>query len=337
MIYEFDKIVRGGKLGGLPDDWQANVPEMPRIRIAPQFMVLADEQTVSIASNYITRHIEDLDSAALSKLTKFDLGLSDDSLTTESPFLDGQLALSEADTMNGYFDRTDRIPPGISLADTAATQKGGFQTEMFYLSFLDSLGRTLKSDGRKKAIIVTPDQQLNRAQHIRNYMTLHNNVPEHQFQIKKLEEGKQTKSDITIQVWKDFDIPKHDTIRVASPGSVELTVFPIDSSMYDRTWTFVVEDSSGKRVYMREGKGDEKQTFVWDWTDMNKNDPDPSQNIISHGFYRYYVEWLEDEERFRSAKQVFYAREIRSKIEIGISKNYPGKIERKEEKRQRGN
>lgn len=323
ISFEFDRLRKMIELAEVPEEWRPIQPDVYKIRVVPQFLAMPNRSTVDIVTKTIYRRIQLDDSTALRRLSAFDLGL-DDSLSGGTPLF--LTYISGPPSEKAYLST---IRPGESLApsknfnitlrDTAKTSKEMFFiTDSSYFRFLKELGQDLLQHPKKKTLIVTPNAHIDRAYLIAKYLSDSLQVPSTQFAIRVYEADSTGVSGSKIPLWDRRKLQQVQQIRVAEPPSVEITVFPIDSSSYVRRWTFVVEDKSGKRIFTRSGISEEAYKFEWDWRDNRGR-------LIEHGFYRYYIEWEDDAGATRrSAPRLFLARELRSTVEIIIDKKYDG-------------
>lgn len=319
MIFEFDRIRKPIELLDLPKDWQPLQPEMAQIRVVPQFIAVAEVERVDIVDKVIERELESLaklDSVAKRRLTAFDLGISD-SATAEPPSLYYNLITRELvylDARNSKDAASDPYSRESRKDDAAVIVN--FTMDKSYYSFLDSLGREMLKNPELRTVILTPESQVMRASLINSYLADTLGIPGSRFQVQLVpENAAKEEMHLKSPLWDFLNIEKHgarDSIRIANPDSVVITIFPIDPSMHNREWKFVVEDSNNSVIYSRSGSGDEQQRFVWHW--LNNRD-----EIIPYGFYRYYVEWTDEQGAVRrSAPRFFYAREVRSRIRISL-------------------
>jgi hypothetical protein len=324
LIYEFDRIRKPVELVSVPENWSPFKPEMARIRMVPQFITMAERNTVDIVTKTITRDLSsELERFAVQKLTGFDLGLADTMSVGTPLFLTNQFVSDDSGSIRGnlisiqedkniLFNRNF----DFSLRDTSKTREDlFFVTDTSYFRFLKALGRDLLENPAKKTLIVTPNEQITRAQLIAKYLADTLGVPQTRFAVKVVYPS--ASSAANLPDWDLQKIVKREVIRLASPEEVRISVFPIDSSSYFKPWTFVVESQDGKRIFTYQGKGaDRQQDFHWNWRD-NEGE------IIEHGFYTYFVEWQDsDGQARRSAPRTIYARELRSNVQIKIGPNY---------------
>ncbi|MFQ5627531.1 MAG: type IX secretion system membrane protein PorP/SprF [bacterium] len=325
VIYEFDRIRKQIELVAVPDNWSPFKPEMARIRMVPQFITMAERNTVDIVTKTVTRDISpDIDSPAIRKLTDFDLGLADTMSIGTPLFLTNQFVPDDSNatgnliTLRGDRNLVFNRNFDFSLRDTTKTREDFyFVTDTSYFTFLKNLGKDLKDNPAKKTLIVTMNEQFNRAQLIIKYLSDSLHVPLTQFAVKIVPTDPVEKTASLIPQWDLQKITREEIIRLADPETITISVFPIDSSSHFRPWTVVVETQNGERIYTYKSISvDRQQQFQWDWRDS-------SGNIIEHGFYHYYVEWQDDAGRIlRSAPRTIYARELRSRVHVKIAPEY---------------
>lgn len=326
FVYEFDRLQKPIELVDVPQNRRPVRPEMARIRMVPQFIARLEHNTVDIVTKQVERDVsQKLDENAIQQLTSYDLGLADTMSIGTPLFLTNQFARFDAAaqpghliTLEGESGITFRKNFDFSLQDTSKTKEDlFFITDTSYIAFLRELGRDLKDNPSKKTLIVTPNAQLTRAQLIVKYLADSLRIPASQFLVKVVPSEPIEAAQATKPTWDPTTLTRRETIRLADPMSVLVSIFPIDTSSYFKPWQFVVENSEGERIFTYRGiSTDQQQQFRWEWHDN-------ADVLINNGFYRYYVEWQDDSgQTIQSAPSTLYARELRSTVQIQIAPEY---------------
>lgn len=293
LVYEFGRLRSIPDLGTPPRDWIPFLPKMSRIDVASQFAALADSEAVDIFEKILVREIdEEIDSKTLAKLSVFDLGFLDSSFVEKTfPFELQQ----------------------ISIFDTTAEFTGQYST-----SYRSSLAR-LRSDlaaNPVDVILVAPETEQHRAMALGNYLQEVLGTTETQVTINRARFLSRVDS---LKLTRNVDlleIKPTEALILLRPSTVTFTVFLIASESYGKTWTLVVENAEGRRIFTHSGESKIPTEVAWDWHDS-------TGEVIAPGFYRYYVEWRDRNDRIRrSPARKLYARKLQRNIHIKIVRKY---------------
>lgn len=293
VVWEFDRLRGLPRQGIPPSHWTPFQPEMARIGIVPQYAVLGSEEAVDIFTKVLIREISpDVDRAALGKLTEFDLGILDTSFVEKViPF------------------ELQKVEPIDSTAEFTGQYSSGYRASLSRLR-ADLVNKEVE------ALIVAPETQIQRAMALGNYLRQALNARNARLSVNKpdpLSYAASVSLSGNIQLQH---IQPTDTLTLLNPGQIVFTIHPIAQKNGPQEWTLVVENAKGRHVYEHTQQADTLTHVAWNWRDHEGR-------VIAPGFYRYYVAWeAQGGQIFHSPARKIYARELRRRIHLKITRRY---------------
>ncbi len=292
VIYEFDRLRTTSPLQPTPGDWDPFLPGMSRVDIVPQYYTASNAERIDIFEKQLVREIDEtLELDKLAKLSRFDVGVLDSSLTEkEFPF-----------ALQSYGnDSTEIRNPEYTSA---------------YLKSLRSLGKDL-GESDAEVVLITPRNQKSRAAGLQE--VIRSNLSESQADVDISQPLFNNPADSVLlnQPVRLNELPEQEDVVVISPGETVFTIYPLLEEGLDPNWRLVVENKAGDVVYSHQGDSSDQTDVVWNWRDQ-------SGSIVAPGFYSYFVAWTDANgiER-RSPARVIYARKLKRKIHIKVARRY---------------
>ncbi len=293
LVYEFDQLRSIPDIEIPTEAMNPFAPGMPHVDVVPQYFITANHERLNIIEKQITREFDsDLGPKALGKLSAFDIGILDSSLSESLfPFeLEKQY----------FYDST----PGDSLKYSRA-----------YQSALDSLSEELAKKPAE-VMMVASQRQEQRAADLSNYFSnpqsgAQKDVTINQPLFKNVEDSLRLMQPVTLE-----DLLKKDAIAFINPQQTTFSIYAVLPEKLNSQWALVIENEDNETVFVHTGDLKTNNTISWNWRGAGGE-------LLSPGYYRYYISWHDEwgQER-HSAARTLYVRKLMRNIRIKITRNY---------------
>ena len=293
MVYEFDQMRAIPEIDLPSEADDSFIPEMSHVDVVPQYFITADVEKLNIIEKHLLREFDEgLDEKALNTLSAFDIGVLDSSITED---------LFPFELEKQYFHNQT---PGDSLK---------------YSSEYQSALANLKDDisgQQAEVIMVAPPMQERRAAELEEFFSEENSSQSQEITLnqplfKTPEDSLRMMQRITMA-----DLLKQDTISFMNPQEVAFTVYPVLPERLSSDYTLVIENEDAETAFASHHSLQDPGRVSWNWRDANGE-------LLSPGYYRYYVSWHDEwgQER-RSAARTLYVRKLQRNIKIRITRDY---------------
>ncbi len=292
LLYEFNRVRNLPELGLPPADWEERIPEMSRIDVVPQFYAAANVEALDIFEKQLVRQIDaDIDPAELAKLTRFDVGVLDSSLH-EEPF---------------PYDLTPAAAPDSAHSDSVRYSRP-------YLGALQNLRRELDSTAAE-VVLITPRTQRKRALNLSEILSSDaaggREIKIARKQFRSVEDSLRYSQPV-----QPGQLAPEEDLMILRPRKVLFSIYRVLQNSAPAQWRLEIRNADDQLIFSKSPRFPEQTQLAWDWRDQHGR-------IIDPGFYRYYVAWEDrrGQER-RSASRMIYARKLKRKISIKVSKRF---------------